>query len=340
MKKKIFLIGACSLLLCGCGKVPKLSNGDEAIVQFKDGKMISVNDFYTKIKDANGLDILMNMIDKYIYEIELKDKVVEAQSYAEAYVQQLRESVDSEEQLLNYINYYYGSATIEDFQEKQYISYLQNEAIEKYVSDNISEKELKDYYENSVYPNMTISHILITPEVTDDMSTEEKTAKEKEAQDKANEIIKELDKAKKNKEDINEVFSNLAKENSQDDGTKDKGGDLGEINLGSLSGAYDELVSAAADLKDGEYASKYVTTEAGYHIILKTKTGEKETYDDSLESMKEKITSQKLEDNSSLIPEAIQYYRKEYKLDIIDDELDSQYGKYMNSLINAYKNQE
>ncbi len=341
MKKKIILIGACSLLLCGCGKIPKLSNGDEAVVQFKDGQMISVNELYEKIKNSYGLNTLIDMIDKHIYENEIADKMEDAKSFAQAFIDQLKQSVDNdEEQLLYAIQQYYGYPSVEAMQDALYMNYLQNEAINKYVSDNISEKELKDYYENSVYPNMTISHILITPEVTDDMSDEDKEAAEKEAQDKANDIIKELNKAKKDKKDINEVFASLAKENSQDDGTKDKGGDLGEINIGSLSGAYDELVSEASKLKDGEYASKYVTTEAGYHIILKTKTGEKETYENSVEAMKEDITNQKLENNSSLAVEAIQYYRKEYELDIIDDELDSQYGKYMNNLINSAKQQD
>ena len=43
MNKKIFIIGASALLLCGCGKVPKLSNGDEAVITFKDGEKISAN---------------------------------------------------------------------------------------------------------------------------------------------------------------------------------------------------------------------------------------------------------------------------------------------------------
>lgn len=35
MKKKIFALCAIMLLASGCGKVPKLDNGKEAIVSFK-----------------------------------------------------------------------------------------------------------------------------------------------------------------------------------------------------------------------------------------------------------------------------------------------------------------
>ena len=70
MKKKVLILGVCSLLLCGCGKIPTLSNGDEAVVTFKDGDMISANDFYEEIKNNYGLNTLINMIDKYVFEKE------------------------------------------------------------------------------------------------------------------------------------------------------------------------------------------------------------------------------------------------------------------------------
>ena len=339
MKKKLILIGACSLLLCGCGKIPKLSNGDEAVVQFKGGDKISANQLYDEIKKQNGLGVLINMINKYVYEKELPDKLAEAEDYANAYIAQAKAQYDTDESFTNFLSYM-GYQSEEAFKNDLYINYLESEAIQKYVSDNITEDELKDYYEKDVYPNMTISHILITPEVTSDMTDDEKTKAEEDAKKQAEDIIKELKDAKKNNEDIAEKFAELAKEYSKDDSTKDKGGDLGEINLGSLNSQYDELVKAANDLKEGEYSTEVITTELGYHVILKTKVGEKESYDDALESMKEKITNDKLEKTPSLMPEAMQEFRKKYGLDIIDDELDSQYGTYMNNLINAYKAQD
>ncbi len=333
MKKKIFLIGVSALLLCGCGKIPTLSNGDEAVVKFNDGKMISANDFYEEIKNSYGLNTLLNMIDKYIFEKELDDVLDDANSYAEAYIAQMRNNYETEDEFLQALTSS-GIGSIEAYQNSLYLSYLQNEAIEKYVSDNITEDELKKYYDESIYPNMTISHILITPDVTDDMSDEDKEKAESEAKKKAESIIEALKKA----DDVNAEFTKQAKDNSEDESTKDNGGSLGEINIGSLSGNYDELVEAASKLKDGEFSTEVITTELGYHVILKTKTGDKASYDDSVDSMKESITNDKLSSDASLIADAIKYYRDKYDLDIIDSELDSQYGKYMNNLINTYKN--
>ena len=337
MKKKVLILGVCSLLLCGCGKIPTLSNGDEAVVTFKDGDMISANDFYEEIKNSFGLDTLLNMIDKHIFEAEFPDEMENGEAYAEAAIDQLRTNYETEEELLQALQYY-GYQTVEAYQNFVYISYMQNVAIEAYVRDNITDEELQDYYDNDVYPDMTISHILITPDVTDDMSDEEKEEAENTAKEQIENIIDELNEAKDNGEDIETTFAKLAKEYSEDDDTKDDGGNLGEINIGSLDSNYDELIRAASELEDGEYSTEVITTELGYHVILKTATGEKASYDDSVDSMKDAITEDKLNNDQSLMVDAIRYYRDLYELDIVDSELDNQYSIYMNNLINTYEN--
>ena len=337
MKKKVLILGVCSLLLCGCGKIPTLSNGDEAVVTFKEGEMISANDFYEEIKNSFGLDTLLNMIDKHIFEAEFPDEMENGEAYAKAAIDQLRTNYETEEELLQALQYY-GYQTVEAYQNFVYISYMQNVAIEAYVRNNITEEELQDYYDNDVYPDMTISHILITPDVTDDMTDEEQEEAEAAAEETIQSIIDELNEAKDNGEDIESTFARLAKEYSEDDDTKDDGGNLGEINIGSLDSNYDELIKAANSLKDGEYSTEVITTELGYHVILKTATGEKASYDDSVDSMKDAITEDKLNNDQSLMVDAIRYYRELYELDIVDSELDNQYSIYMNNLINTYEN--
>lgn len=335
MKKKVLVLGVVALLLCGCGTIPTLSNGDEAVVTFKDGAMISANDFYEEIKNSYGLTTLVNMIDKYIFDTEFPDEVENANTYAQAYIDQLISYYGSEEDALSYVQYY-GYQTLEAYKNVLYVSYMQNVAIETYVQNNVTDEELEEYYEDEIYPDMTISHILITPDVADDATDEEQEAAEEEAQEIIETIIAALNEAKENGEDIEEVFAELAAEYSEDDDTKDDGGNLGEINIGSLSSNYDELVKAAAELEDGEYSTELITTELGYHVILKTATGEKSSFEDVEDEMREAIADEKLSADSSLMIEAVRYYRELYELDIIDSEMDSQYGVYMNNLINTY----
>ena len=65
MKKKLICILAVLLLVTSCGKVPKLKNGDEAVVTMKDGD-ISVEELYSEMKEKYALDMLITKIDTAI----------------------------------------------------------------------------------------------------------------------------------------------------------------------------------------------------------------------------------------------------------------------------------
>lgn len=339
MKKKIFALCAIMLLASGCGKVPKLENGKEAIVTFKDGEKISVDDFYELIKNEYGLNSLISMVDKYICETEFEDYKDTASKNADALINSLKEQYGSEDKLLEALQ---GSGynTIDAYKDYAYLSYLQSHAIEEYAKTKITDKEIENYYKNDAIGDMEINHILITSNVKKDATDDEKKAVQDEAKKKANEVIDKLNTAKKNGEDITEAFTKLAKEYSEDDSNKDKGGALGKINYGSLSSKYDELVKAAKSLKDGEYSTSVITTELGYHVILKVKTYEKDTLENLKDSIKETLAEKYITNNKSSIGlNALQHYRKEYKMEIQDDEMKKQYSNYIqNALLTIQQN--
>jgi len=339
MKKKIFALCAIMLLASGCGKVPKLENGKEAIVTFKDGEKISVDDFYELIKNEYGLNSLISMVDKYICETEFEDYKDTASKNADALINSLKEQYGSEDKLLEALQ---GSGynTIDAYKDYAYLSYLQSHAIEEYAKTKITDKEIENYYKNDAIGDMEINHILITSNVKKDATDDEKKAAQDEAKKKANEVINKLNTAKKNGENITEAFTKLAKEYSEDDSNKDKGGALGKINYGSLSSKYDELVKAAKSLKDGEYSTSVITTELGYHVILKVKTYEKDTLENLKDSIKETLAEKYITNNKSSIGlNALQHYRKEYKMEIQDDEMKKQYSNYIqNALLTIQQN--
>ena len=211
---------------------------------------------------------------------------------------------------------------------------MQSHAIEEYAKTKITDKEIEDYYKNKSIGDMEVSHILITSDVKDGAKDDEKKAAEEAAKKTVNEIIEKLNTAKKNKEDITETFTKLAKEYSKDDDTKDKGGALGKINYGTLSSSYDELIDAATKLKDGEYSTSVITTELGYHVILKTKSYEKDTLENLKESILKTLADKYIKDNSSSVGlNALQHYRKEYGMEIQDDEIKKQYSNYIQNAL-------
>ncbi len=328
MKKKIIILGACTMLLCGCGKIPTLSNGDEAVVKFENGDMISVNELYQEIKDNYALQSLLQMIDKKILETEYKDEVESKKEVAESTVKAMKESY-GEDQFLQMLQSYYGYSSIEAYQNAYYISALQNLAIVDYGKSLVTEKEMKKYYDESVFGDILVSHILITADTTSSMSTEEKTAAENKAKDQVKSLIDELKKSDNKKE----KFTQLAKEYSKDESTKENGGSLGYINIGTLGTSYDEIVKAANSLKNGEISTEVITTELGYHVILREEQKEKASYEDTEESIKSTLGEKKISADSTLSVTALTELRKKYGMDIVDSEIQKQYGNYISNTI-------
>ncbi len=79
-------------------------------------------------------------------------------------------------------------------------------------------------------------------------------------------------------------FDALAKENSEDTATRDKGGDLGFFGRGVMAKAFEDV---AFKLKKGEMSPALVKTDFGYHIIMVVnRTGRVDmTYTDYLQSL-------------------------------------------------------
>jgi foldase protein PrsA len=328
MKKKIMILGACTMLLCGCGKIPTLSNGDEAVVKFENGEMISVNDLYKEIKDNYALQSLLQMIDKKILETEYKDEVESKKEVAESTVKAMKENY-GEDQFIQMLQNYYGYSSIEAYQNAYYISTLQNLAIVDYGKSLVTEKEMKKYYDESVFGDILVSHILITADTTSSMSTDEKTAAENKAKDQVKSLIDEIQKSDNKKE----KFTQLAKEFSKDESTKENGGSLGYINIGTLGTSYDEIVKSANSLKDGEISTDVITTELGYHVILREEQKEKASFDDTKESIKSTLGEKKISADSTLSVTALTELRKKYGMDIVDSEIQKQYGNYISNTI-------
>lgn len=334
MKKKIIVLALIVTLLCsGCGsKIPTLSNGDEAVITLKDGEKISANELYESLKSDYALVAMVNLVDKKILEDKYSDKVEEAKEYTETNMQQLEAYYgDSLESVIQQQTIYPSK---EAYRQSVYVGYLQNFAIDDYAKEQITEKEIKKYYKDEVVGDIKVSHILISANVTDGMTDEEKKAAESEAKEKAEAIIAELKKT--DKSELADKFAELAKDRSEDESTKDNGGSLGFINKDTLTDDYKDLVTAAYKLKDGEYSSKVVTTEVGYHVIYRSESKEKAELDDVLkDSIASTLASEYLSKNGEATIKALQDYRKEYDMEIVDSDLQKQYATLIQNQLTA-----
>ena len=334
MKKKLLICLAVLGLTSGCGKVSTLPNGNDALVSFSNTNLgISAGDLYSEVK-GTALSKLIDMIDTKI----LLDKYPDKSSDADKYVNEQYDLIKTnfkddkgkfdEEALKEQIYAYYGITDIDKFKDIIRLNYYRTEAVNDYAKKSVTDKQIQKYYDENVYGDISCKHILITPAVTDNMSDEDKTKADKEALQKAKDIIKKLKNG--------ESFDDLAKEYSDDTSNKDKGGDLGYFNTGDM---LEEFEKAAFALKKGKYTTTPVKTKYGYHIILKTDEKEKP----SLEDKKEEIINTKAyeakSNDTALSINALVELRKEYGMNIEDDEMSKLYSTYIsNSLLSAKSN--
>ena len=329
MKKKkiitaVSILAIVSMIATGCGKDIEVKNGSKVAVSIKKNKY-TATEYYERIKEDN-ISTLVDMIDKDLLSKKYKSDDKEKEEI-DNQINQIKSYYGSnEETYKNVIKQYFGVDSEDELREKLSLEYKRKIAVEKYVEKNIKDDEIKKYYDEEVFGKVKASHILITVDVDDNASDEEKADADNKAKEKAEKIIKELDNGKK--------FKTLAKKYSKDDSNASKGGDLGYFELNDM---VSEFSDAVKELKNNEYTKEPVKTEYGYHIILKTGEKDKPKLKDAKKEIKEKLREQKLNNDSSLYYEALRDIREENKIKWNDDTLKKAYNDYINNLIDSAK---
>jgi len=322
MKKILISTMIVLLLATGCGKVPKLENGQEAVVTLKGGD-IAVDALYEELKDKYALNILINMVDSQILE-KLYPTDDEEKDYIKNQIETIKYYYENyyKEQFSSWQEYLTqnGVENEAELEENIALTYKRNLAVENYAKSLVTEKEIKKYYQDEIFGDISASHILITPDVEDDATADEKKAAEQKALKTAKEIITKL----KNGED----FAELAKKYSDDKSNSASGGKLGDFNHGQM---VEEFEKAAKELKVGSYSTTPVKTEYGYHIILKTAQKDKPALEEVKDDIIEDIAAEKISKDETLEVTALVELRKEYEIEIQDKNLKDQYDSYVES---------
>lgn len=199
-------------------------------------------------------------------------------------------------------------------------------------SSNVSDAEAKKFYNDNIskfkHPDkVRASHILISvnpqeiEEVVksdpnnkniDETAVKAKVAAEVQAKEaKANQILAE---AKKNPTQ----FAKLAKENSEDTATANKGGDLGFFAAKEM---VPEFSKAAFSMKPNTISDKPVKTQFGYHIIMVTdrSAAGQEPFEKVKPSIKAYLENQK---QIELIDKLTESLKKSAKIEYINTSYD------------------
>ena len=331
MKKSKIIMGVSAVLVAtliatGCGNKIPVKNGSKVAVSVK-GDKFTATEYYEKIKEDN-ISILVNMIDHSILDKKYKSDEDEKSSI-DNQMEQIKQYYGSDESSYKSIlKQYFGTDNEDEVRTQLSLNYKRNKAVNDYIEKNLKDDEIKKYYDEKIFGQIKASHILITVDVKDGATDEEKQKEENEELEKAKKVIKELKSGKK--------FKDLAKKYSQDKASAANGGDLGYFQLSEM---VEEFSNAVKELKNNEYTKEPVKTQYGYHIILRTGEKDKAKLEDVKSEIKEKLRTEKLDNDSTLYYKTLMSVREENKIKWNDDELKNAYNEYMQKIIeSAQKN--
>ncbi len=201
--------------------------------------------------------------------------------------------------------------TLEDLRTRMTDESIAECALERELKVKVSDDEIKKFYDDNPsmfeQPEMVrASHVLLSTrnmETNAELSEDQKAAKHK----KAEEVLKRAR--------AGEDFAKLAKEFSEDPGSKDKGGEY-TFPRGQMVPEFEKTAFA---LKTNE-VSDIVTTQFGYHIIkLSEKIPAKKTEFAKVSSdIRDHLKKQALQKE---MPDYIAKLKIDAKVEILDDQL-------------------
>jgi len=298
MKKKI-VAGAVTLLsvavLAACGKT---SGSDKDIITMK-GDTITVSEFYDKVKsNPSAQQVLLNLTIKEVFEKQYGKKVTDKE-VEEAYEKSSKAYGD------NFARVLAQAGLTEDAYREQ----IRTNKLVEYAVKKAAEKELTDENYKAAYESYT-------PEVTAQII-------KVDSEDKAKEV---LAAAKAEGAD----FAQLAKDNSTDGDTKDKGG---EIKFDSAATNVPDAVKKAAFGLEANAVSDLVTVrsnqgQASYYIVkLVSKTEKSSKWEDYKDKLKQVILTAK-QNNTSFIQSVVAKELKDANIKVKDAAFQNLFSQY------------
>ena len=302
MKKK-FVAGAVTLLsvvaLAACAK----SGSDKDIVTMK-GDTITVGDFYDEIKNNQGAQ-------QYLFQMTI-NKVFEKEYGSKVSDKDVEKKVDEQKKQLGeaFKSYLTRQGLTEETNKQQ----IRSNLLLEYAVDQAISKELTDEAYKKAFETYT-------PEITANVI-------KLDSEEKANEVLASV-KAE------GADFAQIAKENSTDASTKDKGG---EITFDSGTTTVPTRVKEAASKLDVNGISDVIIVPASqnnagsYYIVKVTKKEEKGSDWKKYEKRLKEIIIEGRKQDTNYIRSIIAKAMTNANIKVKDDAFKSTFNQYLQNI--------
>jgi len=303
------LLIVINIVVITIGNRTRLVDGKEVVAKL-DGLSITAEDLYDDLKTAGGIDVIINQIDEYIIAHELTD-TTEAETETQSYIDSLVSYYENKGYTWSDVLTDAGYANEDALFQSVLVNYKKQAVILNYLKNKVTDDEINEYYENSVYGTYTVKNIVIAPVTTDEMTEDEVTAAKATALATANEVITKLNDGKS----WTSVYSEY--------GTDEDEGIMENFTNGDVD---DSFFDAVLGLKDNNYTTTPIEDSYGYNIILKISNTEKDELNDIKSSLITKIANQKITDDTTLSDATMVELRTEYGFKIYDSIIKKAYN--------------
>lgn len=295
------LVGVIVTSLFTPKRIAKLSNGEEVLAEV-NGSTFTANQLYDELKsDSGGISALVNLVDDYILHQEFTGVESEAEEYAASqseYILSMYESYYgyTEDEFLSYAGFDSTDSFIEYLNDEYYYQ-LQYDA---YVESTITEDEISEYYEDTVFGTKSIYMFYSS----DDTDTLEK--------------VRKYLKKGKTYDEITEKYSEVSA-NSYDSVT------YTDTTLTST------ILEKIADMNAGEYSEVFTDSTYGNVVVYIVSSEDKKSLDEERDTIIDTLVDEKQSEDSDLYYQALIELRKQYGLTIYDTDLADDYDDYIES---------
>ena len=302
--KKCLIYGICGLIIglvvmraMWPTRIAELEDGTQPVVEI-NGEIITADDLYNELKQGSGLTALLNLIDNKILEnmYDVEDEAAEYAKNQSEYYYSIYES-------------YYGYTKNEFLDangfadEDAFITYLKDDYVvqkyyQEYLENLLTDKEIEEYYDESVFGDKTVN-IYYSAEEENDLESVRDALKD------------------------GATFDEIKSEYPEITATE-----LGTVSFNSTPNYSDAFNEQLLALETDEYSRVFEDDTYGHVVMSVTSVADKPSLEDAKDGIVEVLSAEKNEEDENLYYKAFIELREENGIKFSDTSLQEQYEKY------------